>query len=245
MAFDLSKIKRGVEIAPPRMVVFGPHGVGKTTFVAQAPSPFLIQFEQGEGKLDVPRHLVTGGFAELMDVFAALYAGGHDFTSVGVDSLDWLEPVIWAEACKRHGWKDIEQPGFGKGYVAAVDVWREVLDALDGLAANGISPILIAHSEIKRFDSPESEPYDRYQIKLQTRASAVVQEWADIVAFANFRVYVTQTDAGFGKKVARGTGAGERVMYLEERPAYLAKNRYGLPAELPLSFDALQGALFN
>jgi hypothetical protein len=242
MAFDLSRIKRGVELTPPRIVLYGVHGIGKTTWVAQAPSPFLIQLEDGAGRLDVPRYLVRD-YDELMGVIGALYQDEHEFATVGIDSIDWLEPIIWAETCKRHSWKDIEQPGYGKGFVAAADVWREVLDGLNALTTRGISPVLISHAEIKRFDSPESEPYDRYQPKLQTRASAIVQEWGDIVAFANFKVYVTSAEAGFNKKVTRGTGVGERVMYLEERPAFVAKNRYGLPAELPLSYDALMSAL--
>ena len=61
--------------------------------------------------------------------------------------------------------------------------------------------------------------------------------------FANYKLFTTATDVGFKKKVTRGVSTGERVMYTSERPAYLAKNRYNLPHELPLSWAALMAAM--
>ena len=103
--------------------------------------------------------------------------------------------------------------------------------------------IQTAHSVIKRFDSPEHEPYDRFEIKLHAKASALVQEHSDCVLFANFRVSTTKSDVGFKKKVNRAVGAGERLMFTQERPAFLAKNRYSLPHELPMDWTTLQGHL--
>jgi hypothetical protein len=103
--------------------------------------------------------------------------------------------------------------------------------------------IQIAHTDIKRFDSPEHEPYDRYVIKLQTRASALLQEHSDVVLFANYQISVAKSDVGFNKKVTRALGSGARVMHTEERPAFLAKNRYGLPDILPLSWSEFLAAM--
>jgi hypothetical protein len=54
---------------------------------------------------------------------------------------------------------------------------------IDGLTAlrdeRGMGVVIAAHSEIKRFDSPDTEPYDRYQPKLHKGASAIVQEAMD------------------------------------------------------------------
>ena len=103
--------------------------------------------------------------------------------------------------------------------------------------------IQIAHTDIKRFDSPEHEPYDRYVIKLQARASALLQEHSDVVLFANYRISVSKSDVGFNKKVSRALGSGARVMHTEERPAFLAKNRYGLPETLPLEWSEFLAAM--
>lgn len=105
--------------------------------------------------------------------------------------------------------------------------------------------ILIAHTEIKRFDSPETEPYDRYQPKLQTRSSALVREWCDAVLFANYRTIVKKDDVGFNKTVSRGISTGERLLFTSERPAYMAKNRYNLPESLALSWSAFETAITN
>lgn len=244
MAFDLSKIARGPTLAPPRLFLYGPHGIGKTTFAACAPSPFILQLEDGEGQLSVPRHLVRDGWDEVTQVLGALAENEHDFISLGIDSIDWLEPVVWKETCRRNGWKDIESPGFGKGYIAADEVWQDFFHTLSYLRTQkNMQVILLGHSEIKTFNDPEMEPYDRYQPKLQKRACALVQEWADAVLFANYKSHVVSTDGSFGKKTTRGIGSGKRVMYTEERPSHYAKNRYALPFELPLSYPDFSAAM--
>ena len=103
--------------------------------------------------------------------------------------------------------------------------------------------VQIAHTDIKRFDSPKSEPYDRYVIKLHSKASALLQEHSDIVLFANFRISTIKSDVGFNKKVIRALGSGERLLHTAERPAFLAKNRYALPDTLEMSWAALAEAM--
>jgi len=245
MAFNLESITADAQIAPPRMVIYGPHGVGKTTFASNAPTPILLPFEDGIGKLSIARFPLIKTWDQAMEACGALIQESHPYQTAAIDSLDWLEPIIWAETCRRNGWKDIEQPGFGKGYVAAADVWRDFFDCLVAMRdTKGMSVILLAHCEAKRFEDPTSDPYDRYGIKLQPRAGAIAQEWADMVGFANFKTYTQKADAGFNRKVTRGVGLGERVLFTEERPAFYAKNRYGLPPEMPFSYEALSAALF-
>lgn len=245
MAFNLASITRDPLLAPPRTVVYGPHGVGKTTFGAQAPAPILLPFEDGVGRLDVARFPLIRSWAETQEALASLYTEAHDYATVLIDTLDWLEPLVWAETCVRNKWPDIEHPGFGKGYVAAAVVWREFFAGLSALRdERGMSVILLAHTEIKQFHDPSADPYDRYQIKLQKSAAALAQEWADCVLFANFKTYTQKSDSGFNKKTTRGVGVGERVLYTEERPAFYAKNRYALPPELPFSYAAFSAAMF-
>ena len=148
------------------------------------------------------------------------------------------------DTCKDNNWSSIEEPGYGKGYIAALGLWRQYLDGLNALRdERGMTVIQIAHTDIKRFDSPEHEPYDRYVIKLHARASALLQEHSDAVLFANYRISTVKSDVGFNKKVTRALGSGERVLYTAERPAFLAKNRYGLPDMLPLDWQAFAAAM--
>lgn len=244
MAISLASLNQTTAVKPPRIIVHGVHGVGKTTLGAQAPNPVFIQTEDGLGSLDVPNFPLAKTFSEVMEAFGALYAEEHNFETLVVDSLDWLEPLVWAEACARNGWASIEQPGYGKGYLAAGDIWREYIDAVNALRnERGMAIIQIAHTDIKRFDSPETEPYDRYVIKLHKRGAELLQEHADMVLFANWKVSTTKTDVGFNQKVTRAVGRGERTLYTEERPAFLAKNRHRLPPELPMDWSALVAAM--
>ena len=235
MSFNLSSISRGVVITPPRLIVYGPHGVGKTTFLSEAPNPILLPTEDGKGTLSIASFPIATTYAQVMEAIATLFQEQHDFQTFALDSLDWLEPIIWAETCKRNNWQDIEQPGFGKGYIAAADVWREFFSGLVALRdTKNMQVILTAHCEIKVFNDPSNEPYDRYQIKLQNRASALAQEWADLVGFINNKSYIAKTKRGIKDVITRGVGAGERVLYTEERPSHYAKNRYNLAPELAM-----------
>jgi hypothetical protein len=235
MGFNLNSITRGVVISPPRMVVYGPHGIGKTTLFAEAPSPILLPTEDGKGKLPVASFPIAKTYSDVMSALGTLIEEEHEFNTLGIDSIDWLEPIIWAETCRRNNWNDIDTPGYGKGYTAADDVWREVFTTLSALRdRKGVMVMLLAHAKIKAFNDPSNEPYDRYSIKLQERASATTQEWADAVFFYNYKGYIQKADKGFNKTVARGVGVGERVLYTEERPSHLAKNRYGLAPEIPM-----------
>lgn len=251
MALTLKDLRSSTIMRPPRIVIYGPHGVGKNTFGSAAPKPVLIDIEDGQpAGLDVPSFRITS-YQELMEALGSLYSEEHDFQTVIVDSLDWLEPIFHREAIRRNNeanpnkpWVTIEDAGYGKGYILALDPLREYLDGINALRNDrNMAIIQTAHAEVKRFDSPESEPFDRYQIKLHKQASALVQEHADMVLFANYKTSTTKAEVGGKKTVTRGVGGGTRVIYTEERPAFLAKNRHNLPPELPLSWEALAAAM--
>jgi hypothetical protein len=242
MAFDLTSIKRGPDLKPPRLFLYAVEGIGKSTFAANAPNPIFIQTEDGLAGLDVARFpTMVEKIDDVRSAIGSLYEQEHDFETVVLDSADWLEQVIAKEIESTHDAKDL---AYGKGALKQAEVWRELLDGFNALRNDrGMSVILIGHCQIKRFDSPETEPYDRYQPKLQERSGALVREWADAVLFANYRTVVKTTDVGFKKEVSRGITTGERLLYTTEKPAYMAKNRYALPESLPLSWDALSTAI--
>lgn len=244
MAISLSSIRKGVRVMPPRIVLHGGKGLGKTTFAAGAPKPIFAPTEDGLGTLNVESFPLARSYADFMGGLSALANESHEFQTVVVDSLDWLEPLIWQEACSRHSQPNIEAFGFGKGYLAASEIWREVFDTLTHLRdAKGMASILICHTHVKRFEAPDVDPYDRYQLKLHERASAITQEWADAILFAQMKTFTKTVKGDFGKETTRGISTGERVMFTEERPAYVAKNRYQLPHELPLRWDAFADAM--
>ena len=241
MAFDLKSIRKNDAMAAPRIMVYGVEGIGKSTFCAGAPNPIYILTEDGLGSLKVDHFPLATSFADVMDAIASLYKDNHAFETVVIDSLDWLEAIIQRETEQKYDAKDL---AYGKGALIAAERWREILDGLNALRNDkGMAVILIAHTTIKRFDSPEVEPYDRYQPKLQERSNAVVREWSDAVLFANYKNIVKKDDVGFNQTNNRGISTGERLLFTSERPAYMAKNRYNMPESIPLSWDAFAEAI--
>jgi len=244
MAISLQSIARTTRAsAPPRVVVHGPHGVGKSTLGANAYNPIFLPFEDGLSGIETNAFPLLTSYADTIAALDTLARESHEFGTAVLDSADWMEPIVWAEACRVNTWASIEAPGFGKGYVEANRLWRVLLDKLDALRARGMAVIVIAHSQIKRFEAPDSEAYERYEIKLQRGAAALVQEWADVIGFANFETAIKKENTGMSGQRARGIATGRRLMHVVEKPAYVAKNRYGMPDTIPLDWNALVAAM--
>lgn len=241
MAFNLKAIQKNTALSAPRIAVYGVEGIGKTTFAAGAPKPIFICTEDGLGSLQVDHFPLATKVQDVLDAIQSLLQEDHDFGTVVIDSVDWLDNLIWQDVEAKHDAKDL---AYGKGAMIVADVWRDVLAGLNALRnQKNMVVILIAHTQIKRFDSPETEPYDRYQPKLQERSNALIREWVDALLFANYRTIVKKDEVGFNKTVARGISNGERLLFTAEKPAYMAKNRYGLPESIPMSWDAFAQAI--
>jgi hypothetical protein len=243
--FDLNTIHSATaEWKPQKIVLYGPQGLGKTTFGATFPAPILARTEDGAGNVNIQTFPLIKTFEDMEAVINALH-GDHKFQTLFIDSLDWLEPMVWNKLIRERPTtdkgmevKNIEDYGYGKGYQMVDGWWRYLMGGFDSLRINkGMNIVISAHSEVKQHTPPEADPYDRYQIKVHKRASEIWQEWADMVLFCNYKTRIVKADAGFNREVRRGTGTGERVIFTEERPAYRAKNRWGLPAEIIIGQD--------
>lgn len=246
---DFVTIQKTNECKPPRLVVYGSQGVGKSTFAAQAPGVIFMQIEDGLDGIDSYKQRVTT-WGEVMQMMAALYEQPHNFTTLAIDSADWLESLIHAQVVadwnKDAGNKriaSIEEIGYGKGFGFALGYWEKFIEAMDALRSHkGMTIVLIAHEKIKRFDDPMGTGYDRYMLKMHDKASHLLQEWADGVLFLRRKSVVVKEDTGF-TKVAKAKDGGGVVMHTTESPAYQAKNRtmLSLPAEFYVSRDNAWG----
>lgn len=251
MAIDISSIVTGPHIAPPKVVIYGPGGVGKTTWCTGAPNPVFIFTEEGQGGLDVARFQPAGrpvvaSWPELIECLSVLHREDHDRETVVVDTLDCAEPLLWQLTAAKHGKADIEDFGYGKGYVYALDEARTMLAWLDALRRDrGMATIIVCHSDHRKFEPPDSESFDRYSLRLQNRLANLIHDWTDALLFATYRMAVVKDDEKGNQQRRRAIGRGERVVYTEARPAWVAKNRYGLPPEIELSWQAFQDGMFT
>ena len=233
----LEQVQRGVISAPRRTLLYGTHGVGKSTFGSMAETPIFVQTEDGLAGIESDRPPLARQYGDGIAAPGDLYAQPHEYRTLVLDSLDWLERLIFADVCRKRGVESMEDIPYGKSYVFALTQWREVLSGLDALRNDrGMNIILIAHAQIERFANPETDSYDRYSPRLQKQASALVQEWCDEVLFATYKVHTKVTNEGFDRKRVQGIGTGERIIRTTERPAHVAKNRLGLPEEIPLDY---------
>jgi hypothetical protein len=243
----LQQIHRGKAPAPPRILIYGTEGIGKSTLAGRAPLPVFVQTEDGLGEIDCHKFPLAGTFSDVLSALADLHAAEHDYQTVAVDSLDWLERLIWDAICQDYGGvKSIEKVdgGYGKGYVYALTYWQQFLDRLVALHRDrAMAVILIAHAKVEKFDDPESSPYDRYSPRLHKHAAALLTEWCDAVLFATRKIRTQTEDAGFGRKRTTahpiGKDGGERILRTVGGPSCVAKNRYDLDPELPLDWNAL------
>jgi len=230
------KISTGVQVQPPFIILYGDHGLGKTSWAASAPSPIFIRTEDGIGVLDVARFDdVAKTYASVLAQISDLIKEDHPYKTVVLDSLDHLEPLVWAKVVevereKKPKVQKIEDIEFQKGYVYAIDYWRQILDGLLYLrTVKKMTVILLAHCNAKEFHDPNSDSYGRWQIKLHKHASALLQEKADAVLFLTSEVF-TEKDENTDR--VRGVGSGKRIIFTEARASYMAKNRYRLPHQM-------------
>jgi hypothetical protein len=246
----LEQVHKGKRSTPPRILLYGTEGIGKSTFASQAPNPIFIPTEDGLGEISCASFPLAKKYTDVEAYLSALAVEHHDYQTVVIDSCDWLEQLIWDDLCHISHTATIEKVdgGYGKGYIAALSYWRQIVDALEALrAGRNMAVILISHARVEKFEDPESSAYDRYTPRLNKHAAALLTEWSDAVLFATRKFRTESEDAGFGRErtiaVGLGKDGGERKLRTVGGPSCVAKNRYNLPYEMDLSWDAFVGAL--
>lgn len=240
MAISLSSIITGKDTKPASVLMYAASGLGKTTFASQAPNAIVIPTEDGIGALDYARFPLMKSYDEVKSAIKELIEQDHNYKTVVIDTVDNLEHLINKKVVdvynaqgKRQITTSSEIP-FGGGSVAAMEYWKEICAGLEFLRTNkSMMPILLAQCAVKKFESPDLEPYDRYQLAIADRASLYIRSWAQIVLFGNYKTRLRESDSGKNKAL----GDGERVLYTQERPTHLAKNRHNLPYEIPFIKD--------
>ena len=227
------------------MLVYGPEGIGKTTFATKAPNPILIQTEDGLGLINVPHFPLCETYDEVIDNLETLASEGHDYKTVVIDSMDWLEKLASTEALKKFpGKSTLKEIGYGVGEAALIPLFEKVLNRLNTLRNDRkMNVVLVAHAKIEKIQDSIGAAYDEYSPRLEKRVNGFIKEWPDIIGFASQKIVRTEGgDIGFNKKqtVVKSVKIGDtdRILQLTPKPGIVAKNRYKLPDEMPLDGDS-------
>lgn len=220
-----------------KTVIYGAEGIGKTTLAAQFPSPLFIDTEGSTKQLDVARLPAPSSWEMLLQELDFVISKRPCGTLV-IDTVDWAEQLCIADLCAKNGKSGIEDFGYGKGWEFEKESFGKFLNKLTEVINAGINVTLTAHAALRKFEQPdEMGSYDRWEMKLGSKTtnkiSPLIKEWADIVLFCNYKTVVVQTDKDGKKHKAQGN---RRVMYTQHHPCWDAKNRYGLPEEIPMEY---------
>ncbi|MCL2710573.1 MAG: ATP-binding protein [Planctomycetaceae bacterium] len=243
----LARIIKGIQPEPFRLLVHGTEGIGKSTFAAQSPDPIFIQTEDGLGQIDAPKFPLAQSLQEVKDNLDALLNEQHDYKTVVIDSLDWLEKLIVPDAVAAAKLDAITE-GYGKGYAMLASLFHAVIDQLNRLRRERkMNIIFIAHTKMEKVENPSGGSYDQFAPKADKRVTGIAKEWVDIIGFAHRKV-TSKDEKG---KAERPTGftkesGCDRFIRFDSTPAIVAKNRYsGLPEKMPLDGEAFFTALWS
>jgi hypothetical protein len=231
---QLSGITDKPAMGPPRIVAHGGPGVGKTSFGADAPGALVMPIEDGLGVLQVAHLAQPESFEDVINAIVELVNEKHDYKTLVVDTIDHLEPLIWQKVCADNNKANIESFGYGKGYTFADPLWIQFFKGLDALRRKGMTTIVLCHNAVTPIDDPVIGTYSRYTPKIQKRANALLYEWADIVAFMDIERTVAEKGEDKGRKTRTSQTTSQRVLHLEDRGGFVAKNRFGLPPTIML-----------
>ena len=227
---------------PPRILIYGSEGIGKSTFASEAPKPIFLQTEDGLSQIDCAKFPLAKSLDEVFAYLKGVRDEEHEYQTLVIDSLDWLEQLIFEQVCRDYGCKSIEKAdgGYGHGYQHAKDYWRKIVEILDGIRKRGMIIILVAHSKEETYRDPEHPDYDRNAPQLNKLAAHLLCGWVDAIFFATRRM---RYDSETGKASPVGANGGERIIRACGQPACVAKSRYAIDVDIPLKWSAFVEAV--
>lgn len=234
-------ITSGTIQSAQKIVIYGPEGIGKSTFASKFPNPLFSDTEGSTKRLDVKRFDRPTSEEMLIQQIQYVKENPSICKTYVIDTADWLEKLCMRSVCAKYKKTGIEEFGYGKGYVYLSEDFGKILNLLEDVVNLGINVVVTAHATMRKFEQPdEAGSYDRWELKLDKRTSPMLKEWADAVLFVNYKTVVEKNSDNKYK----ATG-GKRVMFCEHHPCWDAKNRYNLPAEADFDYSVIAPFILN
>jgi len=226
--------------SPLKLVLYGPSGVGKTSWSSHFPKPGFIIDPQEEGIRTLSEFNLcpqpvfveeASSFENLLSLGEDIAAGEYDIQTAVFDSITGFEKLCFIHHCEEYFDGDWSTEGFysyqkGPKQAAKVD-WPRFLDVLDLIRKAGINVVLIGHSRVKPYNNPEGADYDRFICYCDPETWSTTHRWAQGVLFYNYLVELDLSKKRGPKTKVKDDGEG-RMIYCDWSPAYDAKNWFQL-----------------
>lgn len=218
-----------------KVCIYGPEGIGKSSFAARFPNPLFIDTEGSTNNMDVRRLPRPTSWEMLLEEVGYVKCNPSVCKTLVIDTADWAEQLCISHVCAKAKKSGIEDFGYGKGYTYVMEEFGKLINLLTEVLEKNIHIVVTAHAKMRKFEQPdEIGSYDRWEMKLTKLVAPVLKEWADMLLFANYKTTVVATDDKGTKHKAQG---GKRVMYTSHHPCWDGKNRHNLAPELPFGFE--------
>lgn len=231
------EIISGKKLRPRRCLLYGEHGLGKSTWAASAPKPIFLQCEDGLDDIGADRSPLLQSVAAVKEALTWVLDNEHDYKTLVIDTLDWLERILENQVVSDNGGVALNMigGGFGKGRSQVMAHWEIVLELIKLIhLRRQMNIVLLAHAKIEKKEPPDADSYGSYEPALHEKISGVWQEWCDEVFFLCAKKHIAKKEEGFGRERGVAHTTGDRVIKTGESPAHASKNRLDdLPAEIP------------
>ena len=153
-------ITRGPVKSAIKIGIYGPEGVGKTTLAAMFPGAVFVDTEGSTKHMDVARFDPPGDLNDVLEQISWVLGHPDQVGTLVIDTVDWLEKLIFQAVCSEKKIQNIEDIGYGKGYVYAKQKMQQILEVLDAIVAKGVHVVLVCHSMIRKFEQPDLSQHD-------------------------------------------------------------------------------------
>lgn len=235
------------EYTAPLLLVYGRNGIGKSYFAAKFKSPLFLDLDQNifELPVDSNRSFETPlkNFQDVLAFLGRLINEDHPYETVVIDSLSSLERLIEAHVLQGKKVSSLADFQYGQGYQMMMPLWEQFLSKIKTLRIEKKKTILLlGHYKEKRDPNLTGDSYLQYQIDLYEKAWKLLANSCSAVLFADYKVDVVHEEAKFGQDIAKARSS-ERRLFTNEGVKFIAKNTYGMPSDIPMTYEALAKAV--
>ena len=226
-----------VVYVPPKILLYGRNGIGKSTFALKAPAPIFLDLDENLYELPCVTNktlkVPINNYDDVVNFLGVLFNQDHDFKTVVIDSLSSLEKMIMDKAVKStNGMTSFADFNYGRGHLKAMVFWEEFFQKIKNLWKHKkMIVIFLAHHKEKKEENLTGASYSQYQINLHDRASELLRNWCSCVLFADDEVIVGDEKS----KIC----SSERIIRTDGGLTFLAKNTYNLPVKMSLDWNEL------